>query len=244
MRLFGLIGFPLEHSFSKNYFIEKWSREEIRDSEFRNFPVEQISQLKEIISSFPELVGLAVTIPHKTSVIPFLDEIDSVALGVGAVNCIVVRNGRTTGYNTDVIGFEMSFQKGLKPEHKTVLILGNGGSAKAVNHVCVTKGLKRIIACRKPSVEGEISWSEITPKLISEVDVVVNCTPLGMYPEIEIYPAIPYEAIHGKHYFFDLIYNPAETVFLREAAARGALISNGLEMLVFQAEENWRLWNG
>jgi len=243
MRLFGLLGYPLEHSFSKNYFTEKWKQEGIDDVGFINFPVPDISELREIVREYPDLSGLAVTIPHKTSVIPFLDGIDPVAADVGAVNCIVINAGHMVGHNTDVIGFEKSFLKGLKPEHESVLILGNGGAAKAVSHVCGKAGLSLTKVCRSPSVEGEIHWNEVTPGLISDMDVVINCTPLGMHPEIEAFPPIPFEAIHEGQYFFDLIYNPVETVFLREAAQRGAFTSNGLEMLILQAEENRRLWN-
>lgn len=243
MRLFGLIGYPLDHSFSQEYFNEKWKQEGIKDARFRNFPIRDISEINNLLSEFPYLSGLAVTIPHKTSVIPFLHDIDPVAAQVGAVNCIVIRNNRTRGFNTDVVGFEKAFLRGLKPTHQSVMILGNGGASKAVSHVCEKLALKKTIVCRNPTQKEEIGWEDITEELMTSSDVVINCTPIGMYPEDKRCPPMPLHCIHEGQFFFDLIYNPAQTVFLKEALARGAHTSNGLEMLMMQAEENWKLWN-
>lgn len=243
MRLYGLVGYPLEHSFSRDYFIQKWEKENITDAAFSNFLLQDIRQFPEILASNPALRGLSVTIPHKTSVIPLLDDVDAIAAEVDAVNSIVIRAGRTVGYNTDIIGFEKSFLPGLRSHHQSALILGNGGAARAVQHVCLKAGLGILHACRRPAAENEIGWDEITPELLASVQVVINCTPLGMFPDFASCPPIPFDAVHEGHYFYDLVYNPASTKFLLSAAARGAQTKNGLEMLVTQAEESWKLWN-
>lgn len=248
MRKFGLIGFPLSHSFSQKYFTEKFRREEIHDCEYLNFSISAINQLDEIIQSNPELAGLNVTIPYKESVIPFLSWKDPVVTKIAACNCIRLIQGKLYGYNTDVIGFEKSLIKKLADRHDQALILGTGGAAKAVEYVLHTLGIKCWIVSRNPPTSSDPSgkylrYEDLTVSLIRSCPLIINTTPLGMYPQVDLCPAIPYEGISDKHYLFDLIYNPSRTRFLQNGESMGATIENGSEMLVIQAEESWRIWN-
>lgn len=242
MQLFGLIGYPLAHSFSKKYFTEKFEKERLADYAYENFPVISVDKIKAILQNHPELKGLNVTIPYKEQVIPFLDEMNEMVKETGACNCIKISNEKLLGYNTDIIAFERSLKKNLQPHHSKALILGTGGSAKAVKYVLKKIDIPFLSVSRKVSEEN-LSYEQITPALLSEYHLIINTTPLGMFPDIAHAPSIPYDALTPQHFLFDLIYNPEKTLFLQKGEERGAMIKNGYEMLILQAEESWRIWN-
>ena len=242
MRAFGLIGFPLGHSFSKKYFGDKFEREGIAGNAYELFPLEQIDQLEDLLASNPDLVGLNVTIPYKEQVIPYLDSMSPVVEEIGACNCIHIQEGRLMGHNTDVIGFSRSLLPKLKPHHKQALILGTGGSSKAVAYTLKELNIPFLQVSRNPS-EGIIGYEEIDQSMLETHTLLINTTPVGMYPDIEKAPAIPYQFIGADHYLFDLVYNPERTRFLQEGALRGATVENGSDMLVIQAEASWEIWN-
>lgn len=242
MRLFGLIGYPLSHSFSKKYFTEKFEKEKLTDCHYELFPIFSIDELKNVLYRHPDLCGLNVTIPYKEQVISFLDEVDDIVESILACNCISIKNGKLKGFNTDVVGFERSLKAQLKPHHKKALILGTGGAAKAVEFVLQKLRIDFKYVSRKP-IENGYSYDELTADIIAEHTLIINTTPIGMYPAIDEAPAIPYEAISGNHYLFDLVYNPEKTLFLQKGEERGATIKNGYEMLVIQADESWMIWN-
>ena len=241
MRLFGLIGYPLTHSLSAKYFTDKFQNENISGSLYYNFPIQQIKDVLKIFEK-ENLCGLNVTIPYKESIIPFLDELDSSASGVGAVNTVVVRNNKKIGYNTDVTGFENSLKPFLKSQHTKALVLGTGGSSKAVTSVLIKLGIEFQFVSRNQSVNA-ISYVDLKPQTILEHKLIINTTPLGMFPEITAVPDIPFSFMTSEHLLFDLIYNPAETEFLKRGKQQGAEIKNGLEMLQLQAEKSWEIWN-
>ncbi|HLK28965.1 MAG TPA: shikimate dehydrogenase [Puia sp.] len=243
MRKFGLIGYPLSHSFSQKYFTEKFNKENIEDCSYQNFSIPAIQEISSIILSEAELCGLNVTIPYKEQVIPFLDFKNEVVEQINACNCIKIIDRKLYGFNTDVVGFEISLKKKLKAHHKNALILGTGGAAKAVEYVMKKLGIEYKLVSRKPSSENAISYNDLNENIIRSHQLIVNTSPIGMYPNVYAYPEITYQAITSQHYFFDLIYNPAKTAFLQKGEERGAVIENGLEMLVLQAEESWRIWN-
>jgi shikimate dehydrogenase len=243
MRKFGLIGFPLGHSFSGKYFREKFLRESITDCQYLNYEIESLSKLRDIIAD-PELSGLNVTIPHKESVIPFLHKKDPVVDAIGACNCIRVHEGILTGYNTDVRGFEESLQEKLTDTDKTALILGTGGSSKAVAWVLEKKGISyKLVSRNKKNNTNILSYEELDRDLIISHSLIVNCTPSGMVPNVSVCPPIPYEWIGPSHYLFDLVYNPSKTLFLEKGEAAGARVKNGADMLAIQAEASWQIWN-
>ena len=243
MRQFGLIGFSLSHSFSKKYFDEKFVREQITDADFENFSLNSISLLNEVIKN-KSLLGLAVTIPYKREVIPFLNEVTDAVKQMNACNCIKIREGRLVGYNTDVVGFELSFVKHLQPQHKNALILGTGGAASAVEFVLQKRGIPYRLVSRKKDEEGQLlTYDQLDETILKESQIIINCSPLGTYPKVEEAPAIPYDLLTPHHYLFDLVYNPTETKFLRLGKEKGAVIQNGYDMLVLQAEANWNIWN-
>lgn len=242
MKQYGLIGFPLTHSFSKKYFEEKFLREGITDCRYDLYPIQKITELPELLQAHATLHGLNVTIPYKEQVIPLLDKLSPVANEVDAVNCIKVGDGKTIGYNTDVIGFQHSlegFLAGNRP--RGVFVLGTGGSAKAVWYVLEKLRMPFLKVTRKVST-GAIGYADI-PLLMQESNLFVNTTPLGMFPETDACPDLPYEDLNENDFLFDLVYNPAETEFLRRGALQKAKTKNGLEMLELQAEESWRIWN-
>lgn len=242
MKQFGLIGYPLGHSFSKKYFTEKFEREGISDCQYETYPIDSIERLPELIRSIPDLRGLNVTIPYKEKVIPYLADRSEVVKQTGACNCILVREGQLTGHNTDVIGFRQSLERSFPSLPATALVLGTGGAAKAVEYVLKQLKISFRYVSRKPSVNN-LSYEQVSPSLLAQTHLLINTTPLGMQPHITEAPPIPYEAIGKDHCLFDLIYNPAETLFLRKGLAQGARVRNGLEMLVIQAEESWKIWN-
>lgn len=246
MRTFGLIGYPLTHSFSKKYFSDQFEREGTADCKYELFPLENISDFKMLIEEHPMLNGLNVTIPHKVNVLPYLNEMDDAAAKIGAVNCIAIKYKDNKpwlkGYNTDAFGFENSLKPFLKEHHTKALILGDGGAAKAVKYVMDNLGISYQTVVRT-AIAGAITYDEITNEIINTHQLIINTTPLGMYPDITAAPAIPYDLLTAKHLAYDLIYNPEETTFLQNAKARGAAIKNGLEMLHLQAERGWAIWN-
>ena len=242
MRLFGLIGYPLTHSFSKDYFAEKFKREAIVHCRYENFQLAKITGLSKIIADHPELEGLNVTIPYKESVLSYLDEKNELVRETGACNCIKLEDRKLIGFNTDVIGFETSLLAKLQPQHKSALILGTGGAAKAVEFVLKKNKIHFTYVSRK-HLENSITYEQLTPALLQENKLIINTTPVGMYPNVNEVLPLPFEAITPKHFLFDLIYNPAQTPFLKKGEERGAVIQNGYEMLVCQAEQSWKIWN-
>ena len=242
MLLYGLIGYPLTHSFSKNYFTEKFSKEGLENCRYENFPLEDINDLPKIINDNPELHGINVTIPHKESVLSFLHEANDLVRQTKACNCIKITNKKLVGYNTDVIGFERALVSKLEHVHKNALILGTGGAAKAVEFVLNKIGIAYRHVSRYPTVKN-LSYEQLTPETMEKNTLIINTTPLGMYPRVTEAPPLPYELITPKHFLFDLIYNPAKTLFLKKGQASGASVRNGYDMLVYQAEESWMIWN-
>jgi shikimate dehydrogenase len=243
MRQYGLIGFPLSHSFSQKYFSEKFLRDNIKDAEFLNFSLPEIDDVENVFKDHPQLKGLAVTIPYKKSVIKYLDETDDVVKKISACNCIKITALKKIGFNTDIAGFERSFVKNLKPIHKKALVLGTGGASVAVEFVLAKLGIEYLLVSRQVSGKA-ISYDDINAEILNNHNIIINCTPVGTFPNTDEAPALPYNLLGSHHYLFDLVYNPPLTKFLGYGKQAGCIIQNGYEMLIIQAEENWRLWNG
>ena len=244
MKLYGLIGYPLGHSFSKKYFEEKFAKENIIDSAFELFPLENIAEFPAVVLQNPELQGLAVTIPYKETVIPFLTSTNAAVKDIGAVNCIKFSGKEITGFNTDEKGFERSFLPLLQPHHTKALILGTGGASKAVQYILRKNSIEFLLVSRKGRDGSKIiSYQDIDADIMWEYSVIINCTPVGMTPNEEAQPEIPYHFLTKEHLLYDLIYKPAKTKFLEQGEKRGCIVKNGLEMLYVQAEENWKIWN-
>jgi shikimate dehydrogenase len=245
MDKYGLIGYPLGHSFSMSFFNQKFEDEGI-DAKYENFEIPSIDSLPEVLDSNPNLQGLNVTIPYKEKVISFLDSISPEARAIGAVNVIkVTHEGKSVklkGYNSDVIGFTKSISPMLEKCHKKALILGTGGASKAINFGLKSLGLETVFVSRfeRP---GTIQYKDITPDIVHEYNVIVNCTPIGMYPHTEECPQLPYEAMDSHTILYDLIYNPDNTLFMQRGAEHGANVKNGLEMLLLQAFASWEFWH-
>lgn len=246
MRKYGLIGYPLTHSFSKRYFTEKFEKENI-DSSYENFEIDNISKFSDIIKNNSELVGLNVTIPYKEQVIPYLDELNDSAREIGAVNTVKINRTTTgiklKGFNTDTFGFETSLKPLLKGHHKKALILGTGGASKALKYVLTKLGIEFISASIEELKDNEIRYEEIDEQMIKERLLIINATPLGTYPKIETFPNIPYEFITEEHLLFDLVYNPEITQFMSKGIQKGATVKNGYEMLLQQAIKAYEIWN-
>jgi shikimate dehydrogenase len=240
MQRYGLIGFPLKNSFSANYFNQKFAEQGL-DAVYQNFALEDIEAFPELIKNNKDLHGLNVTIPYKQHVIPFLNQVDVVARQIGAVNTIKFTQNKLIGYNTDVFGFEKSILPLLKPWHQSALVLGTGGASKAVNYVLNKLGIKHTHVGRKAN-EG-LLYEELDKSNMRSNQIIINCTPLGMFPLVDDYPLIPYQYITNLHLVYDLIYLPEETLFLKQARENGAVTKNGLEMLTLQAEKAWQIWN-
>lgn len=244
MEKYGLIGYPLGHSFSINYFNQKFTDEGI-NAKYYNFEIPTIDALAEVLDSNPELKGLNVTIPYKQKVMEYLDQISPEARAIGAVNVIkVMHQGKETilkGYNSDVIGFTQSIEPMLEDYHKKALILGTGGASKAIDYGLRSLGLETVFVSRYERPET-ICYEDVTPEVVKEYNVIVNCTPLGMFPKTEECPRLPYEAMDEHNILYDLIYNPDETLFMKRGAQRGANVKNGLEMLLLQAFASWEFW--
>lgn len=242
MRLFGLIGYPLTQSFSKKYFDEKFEKEGLADCRFENFPITSIREFPRLLETNPALKGLAVTIPYKQQVLTYLTK-NEIPQGLHACNCIRIQKAELVGYNTDFIGFEKSFTPLLQPHHTSALVLGNGGATAAVVYVLKKLGISYEIVSRKLHDQSTLTYAQLDARSLLTHTIIINTTPLGMYPNTEACPPIPYSFATSKHLFYDLVYNPGETLFLSNARERGATVKNGGDMLVLQAEENWRIWN-
>lgn len=244
MNVFGLIGYPLGHSFSKQYFTEKFAKEGIKDCVFEAFPIASIDEFPSLLENNPDLKGLCVTIPYKEQVLGYIDELSEEVKSIGATNSITVRDNKLVAYNTDIAGFRQSFKKLLQPHHTKALVLGTGGAAKAVQYVLKELGIEYLAVSRSNSNDaGFINYTAIDEALMNEYTIVINCTPVGMWPNENDCPAIPYELITSRHYLYDLVYKPEETLFLKKGKEKNAATQNGYEMLVIQAEESWRIWN-
>lgn len=245
MKKYGLIGYPLGHSFSMGYFNEKFKNEAI-NAVYENFEIPDIQDITTVIGSNPDLAGFNVTIPYKEKVMDYLDNIAPEAAEIGAVNVVkVTHNGERAvlkGFNSDVVGFVHSIKPLLRPLHKKALVLGTGGASKAVEYGLRKLGLETIKVSRTEK-DNTITYGQVTPELLSEYKVIVNCTPCGMAPHFDECPNLPYDSIDDSFLLYDLIYNPEETLFLRKGKEKDATVKNGLEMLLLQAEEGWNIWN-
>ena len=241
MDRYGIIGFPLGHSFSRAFFTEKFQKEHI-DAEYVNFEITSAHLLPEIVRSNPHLRGLNVTLPYKEAVIPMLDSMSDEAREIGAVNVIQVREGRLKGFNSDIIGFMGSLRPLLKPWHQHALVLGTGGASRAIRVGLERVGLDWTYVSRT-AAEGRLTYAALTPEVMEHYQVIVNCSPVGMFPKVDACPDIPYHLLSPRHLLYDLVYNPEETLFLKRGAQQGATIKNGLEMLHLQALASWEFWN-
>lgn len=241
MKLYGLIGYPLGHSFSRKYFTEKFEKEDL-DCRFENFPIERIELLPGIIAQNSALQGLCVTIPYKEKIIPYLHHASEEVQKIKACNSVLIRNGLLYGNNTDTIGFEQSLLPQLKSYHTQALILGTGGASKAVAYVLEKLGIAYQMVSRN-AAPGVITYNDVTEQVLADHLLVINASPAGTFPREDTFPQLPYQAITNRHFLFDLVYNPAKTIFLQKGEAKGAAIQNGYDMLVGQAEASWRIWN-
>jgi shikimate dehydrogenase len=248
MTYYGLIGYPLGHSFSKKYFTEKFEKEGIKETVYELFPIQNIGDLPQILAENPMLQGFNVTIPHKETILPFLEELDPTAANIGAVNCVKIKNGKLKGYNTDAYGFEQSLQKWLATENANLatmhaLILGTGGASKAVAYSLQQLQIPYTFVSRsaKPS---QLRYEDLFEQnfIKNFPTLIINTSPLGMSPNHQNYPNLPYNALKEKHFAYDLVYNPLETMFMHKAQANSAHVKNGLEMLHLQAEKAWEIW--
>jgi len=246
MRTYGLIGYPLTHSFSPGYFAAKFQRENITDAEYKIFPLADLSELAPLLRNHPDLLGLNVTIPYKEAVVPYAAETDEIVRETGAANTLVIqrKNDRIwlKAFNTDVTGFRLSLETMLRTHHHQALILGTGGSSKAVEYVLKKTGIATTFVSREKK-SGALTYGELDAAVMQEHTLIVNTTPLGMFPAVDSFPPIPYEHLSFTHLLYDLVYNPHETLFLKKGKAQGAAVKNGLEMLEIQAEESWKIWN-
>lgn len=242
MEQYGLIGYPLGHSFSRRFFNEEFFPEHGIEAEYLNFEIPEAEGLLEVVRTHPLLRGLNCTIPHKQAIIPLLDEISPEACEIGAVNVIRIRDGRLKGFNSDIIGFMDSLRPLLRPHHRRALVLGSGGASKAVWAGLLRLGLEPTQVSRKAG-EGVLSYEMLSPEVMADHTVVVNCSPVGMFPHVDECPAIPYELLSGRHLLYDLVYNPLDTLFMQRGCERGATVKNGLEMLRLQALASWNFWH-
>lgn len=243
MKIFGLVGRNIDYSFSVTYFLEKFTNEKTEDVVYKNFDIPDITYFPQIIKKNKGIKGLNVTIPYKEEVVPYLDKLSRKAEEIGAVNCIkITKKGNLKGYNTDVYGFKKSLLPLLKPHHKKALILGTGGASKAIAYVLEKLEIEYKYVSRTPQPD-HFSYSDISKTIMEEYTLIINCTPLGTFPNTDQCPEIDYNYFSEKHIAFDLIYNPSETKFLRLAKEKGATIQNGYDMLVYQAEKSWEIWN-
>lgn len=244
MRKFGLIGFPLSHSFSKKYFSEKFEKEGIHNCQFDLHEIPDISDFEKVLEENPELEGMSVTIPYKQDVMKFLDELDSACKLIGAVNCIQIRNGYRKGFNTDYIGFKKSLQTWLGTEIPKALVLGTGGASKAVRVALRDLGVDFLSVSRSPR-DNQITYSDLksNPAFLQRFPLIINTTPLGTFPKTDEMPDIPVEMLNKSNRVYDLVYNPSETTLMKACLERGGKVKNGMDMLVLQAEAAWTIWN-
>jgi len=242
MRTYGLIGYPLTHSFSEKYFINKFHQLGIIDAEYFTFSIPSIDELNLIIKTHQNLCGFNITIPYKKQILAFLNDADDIVKAMNACNCVIIKDEQLIGYNTDVIGFELSLKPFLKPHHNKALILGTGGAAAAVEFVFKKLNINYQLVSRN-SCNDNLMYSELNESILSDHTLIINTSPVGQFPANDQSPSIPYQFITSKHHLFDLIYNPVETSFLQKGKAMGASTQNGYEMLLLQAEESWRIWS-
>jgi len=242
MKRYGLIGYPLTHSLSEQYFTQKFIEEGIEDCVYERFSMTSIADLHEILNSHQDLRGFNITIPYKKEVLAFLTERSKAVEEVGACNCVKIESGKLIGYNTDVIGFENSLIPFLKPSHNRALVLGTGGAALAIVYVLQKLGIEFSYVSRTATI-GQFSYNDLDASVMASHTLIINTTPLGMFPNIEDCPAIPYDLLTPEHHLFDLTYNPAASTFLTKGKQMGATIQNGQQMFVEQAEQSWRIWN-
>ncbi|MEO6488405.1 MAG: shikimate dehydrogenase [Ferruginibacter sp.] len=240
MNLYGLIGYPLGHSFSKKYFTEKFRKERL-DNLYELFPMNSLEEINSLIKN-PDLKGFNVTIPYKKEILSYLDDRSNIPADLMACNCVRIKEGRTYGYNTDVIGFERTIVPKLSIYHKKALILGNGGASEAVKYVLKRNGISYTIVSRQIHDDSNITYEQLDEEMIGDHHIIINTTPMGMVPLTEAFPNIDYNAIGSRHLLYDLVYNPPKTLFLQKGEEQGAAIQNGYEMLLIQAEESWRIW--
>ncbi len=239
---FGLIGRKIDYSFSRKFFSDKFEREQLPYS-YENFDLDRIEEFPEVLNKYPDLKGLNVTIPYKEAIIPFLDELHITAKKIGAVNTIkFTKTGRLKGYNTDAYGFRKSLEPYLKSHHRKALILGTGGASKAITYVLQRKKIEFQLVSRKGSGKGILNYQELDPELIRDHKLIINCTPLGTFPDIHACPDIPYSGLTDKHLLYDLVYNPVKTTFMERGLTSGAQAYNGLRMLELQALKAWAIW--
>ena len=246
MKKLGLIGYPLGHSFSKKYYLDKFEREHIQGIDYDLYPLADLADFQKLYQHDQQFYGFNVTIPHKQAVLPLMDELSPEAAQMEAVNCIRIQhNGdhvTLKGFNTDAFGFEESLKPLLQPQHTKALVLGNGGAAKAVLYSLKKLNIDYLIVSRS-STNGDLTYAQLNQQLMEEYTLIINCSPVGTFPNIEEAPAIPYQHITAHHLLYDLIYNPTETLFLKNGREKGATTKNGYEMLLLQAEKNWEIWN-
>lgn len=242
MDLYGLIGFPLGHSFSRKFFNETFFPKNGIDAVYENFEIENAEELLNIVRKNPNLKGLNCTIPHKQAIIPLLDSVSEEAKEIGAVNVIQIRNGKLRGFNSDIIGFTESIKPLLKPHHQKALILGTGGASKAIRVGLEKLGIETMYVSRTAQ-NGRLTYEDITPEIVHEYEIIVNCSPLGMHPNVKTFPTLPYHAMSERNLLYDLVYNPEETEFMRRGKEHGAVVKSGLEMLHLQALASWDFWN-
>ena len=242
MKNFGLLGKNIDYSFSRSYFKNKFETQQL-ECTYKNFDLETIEDFDRLKTTEPQLSGLNVTIPYKQAVIPYLDALDAEAQEIGAVNTIKIENGKLIGYNTDHFGFENSLKPHLKPYHKKALILGTGGASKAIAFALKKLGINFEYVSRTASIVAKHTYGTLAKKGIQEYQIIINCSPLGTFPDLNKCPAIPYQEITSEHILFDLIYNPEQTLFLKKGSEKNALTLNGLQMLRLQAEKSWDIWN-
>lgn len=241
MPTYVLIGFPLGHSFSKKFFSEKFKKEKIH-AEYINIELAKMDSFPDLLKQYPNLKGINITIPHKENILPYLDRLSPAAAEIGAVNCVVFQDGKLIGHNTDYFGFRESLKPLLSAAHKQALVLGTGGSSKAVLFALKQLGISARLVSRKPSAT-QLSYADLDQKLFEENLLIINTSPVGMSPEMDAAPQIPYHFLGPKHLLYDLIYNPAETQFLKKGKVQAAKVKNGLEMLELQALRSWEHWN-
>ncbi|HMG82028.1 MAG TPA: shikimate dehydrogenase, partial [Ferruginibacter sp.] len=233
------------HSFSKQYFTEKFVNEGIKDCAFEAFPIPSIDEFPALLKAHPDLKGLSVTIPYKEQVLQYITELSEEVKFIGATNSIKISGDKLIAYNTDIIGFERSFLKSLKPTHTKALVLGTGGASKAVQYVLRKLNITFLVVTRNKQLKtGEINYSDIDAKMMGEYTIIINSSPVGMYPNVDVCPDIPYQFLTRDHYLYDLVYKPEETLFLKKGKEKNAVVENGYDMLLLQAEASWKIWNG
>ncbi|MFC2100361.1 shikimate dehydrogenase family protein [Bacteroidota bacterium] len=247
MRIYGLIGYPLSHSLSRKYFLEKFIMEGIRDTDYRLFPLNKAAELNNLLEDFPDIIGLNVTTPFKNQIIPFLDNLDDIAHETGAVNTIkIFKQGNKlikTGYNTDVIAFKTTLYQFIDEKNYAALILGTGGASRSVAKVLKDNNMKFCFVSKSKSGKNTFTYNELDKSVFQKFKLIINTTPLGTFPDIQYFPEIPYHYLTEDHFLYDLVYNPIETMFLANGKKFGAKTTNGLKMLKIQADKAWEIWN-